>query len=917
MNDANLNQPTRFPAKLLALALVFSSLILLALVWSAWQSYRNVQTVQMRDLRVEELRGIIVHLDEVLTMSARMAAVTGDLAWERRYRQFEARLDDAVKEAIRLTAGSGSAEAAAQTDVANLKLVTMENQAFDLVRAGNPGAAKDVLFSEAYEAQKRIYADGMVKFMDRLKDVLAASQKRKRDEAILSIAGAILASLLLFGTWIIVLGRLQVWRTAQANSYASLLQAEEELRQTHQMLEQRVQDRTRELQSSEERFRSLSASAPIGIFLTDAAGSGLYTNPEWQSIAGLSLAQSLGEGWQQAVHPDDAARIFAEWKNAIAEGRAFSQDFRFRKSDGDVRWVHAQAVAIRGETGRVTGHVGTVEDITERRRAEQTIREKEEFIRSVIDTDPNLIFVKDRHGRFAMVNRAMAEFNGRTVAEMTGLRDVDIHADARQVAGFRQDDLLVLDTLREKFIPEELQVDRFGQNVWVQTVKRPLITAEGRAEFVLGVATNITERKRAEQFLESILQNLPIVVFAKEAKELRNVLWNRANEELCGYTRAEILGKCDHDLFPKAQADAFMARDRAVLARGQLVEFEEEIATRHHGKRTLRTRKIPILDERGQPLYLLGIAEDITERKAAEAELEQTHRELMAASRRAGMAEVATGVLHNIGNVLNSVNVAAGCVADRLRKSKTANLTKLVALLREHEADLAAFFTGDPKGRQVPAYLAQLAAHLAEEQAAVLAELDHLQKNIEHIKDIVAMQQSYAKVSGVCEEVSVVDLVEDTLRMNASALARHEVEVTREFDPHLPKITVEKHKVLQILVNLVRNAKHACDAAGRTGKRVTVRVRQENGRVQIAVFDNGIGIPAENLIRIFNHGFTTKKEGHGFGLHSGALAARTMGGSLHVHSDGPGQGAAFTLELPLAPPAQDARDDLPVSCSTP
>jgi C4-dicarboxylate-specific signal transduction histidine kinase len=121
----------------------------------------------------------------------------------------------------------------------------------------------------------------------------------------------------------------------------------------------------------------------------------------------------------------------------------------------------------------------------------------------------------------------------------------------------------------------------------------------------------------------------------------------------------------------------------------------------------------------------------------------------------------------------------------------------------------------------------------------------------------------------------------------------------------VPPITIEKHKVLQILVNLIRNAKHACDASGRADKQMAIRVSNGGGHVRIAISDNGVGISPENLTRIFAHGFTTKKDGHGFGLHSGVLAAQEMGGQLTVHSAGPGAGATFTLELPLCSIAQD------------
>jgi signal transduction histidine kinase len=178
-----------------------------------------------------------------------------------------------------------------------------------------------------------------------------------------------------------------------------------------------------------------------------------------------------------------------------------------------------------------------------------------------------------------------------------------------------------------------------------------------------------------------------------------------------------------------------------------------------------------------------------------------------------------------------------------------------------------------------------------------LQELAALRENLEHIKETVAMQQSYAKLCGVTETVAVVELVEDSLRLNAGAFVRHGVTLRREFN-EVPPITVDKHKVLQILVNLVRNAKYACDESGKTEKLITLRIDTSANGVRISVIDNGVGIRAENMSRLFTHGFTTRQSGHGFGLHSGALAAQQLGGSLHAESEGPGCGAAFILELP-------------------
>lgn len=292
---------------------------------------------------------------------------------------------------------------------------------------------------------------------------------------------------------------------------------------------------------------------------------------------------------------------------------------------------------------------------------------------------------------------------------------------------------------------------------------------------------------------------------------------------------------------------------------------------------------------------------EIAERERMQSEIARVHQRLLEISRQAGMAEVATSVLHNIGNVLNSVNVSATLVADQLKQSKVPYLSKVAALVAEHAADLAGFLTTHPKGRQLPDYLRQLAAQLVCEQQSAMAELELLRQNIEHIKDIVAMQQNYAKISGVTETVPAAELVEDALRMNATTFAPQDLRLIRDY-ADLPPLQVEKHKVLQILVNLLRNAKHACDESERQDKQLELRIAPADGGIRISVHDNGVGIPAENLTRIFSHGFTTRKGGHGFGLHSGALAARELGGSLTVHSEGPGLGATFTLTLPLQPP---------------
>jgi signal transduction histidine kinase len=313
--------------------------------------------------------------------------------------------------------------------------------------------------------------------------------------------------------------------------------------------------------------------------------------------------------------------------------------------------------------------------------------------------------------------------------------------------------------------------------------------------------------------------------------------------------------------------------------------------------------------DRSYRVYLSRLQEEkdhVRDKEEAYVQLAEAQQGLIALSRQAGMAEVAAGVLHNVGNVLNSVNVSATLVANKIRESRITNLVALSALLEEHSGNLSDFLSSDPKGQRVLPYLAKLTGCLREEHQMMLQEVDSLTRHIDHIKEIVAAQQNYGKVFGLIEAVSLPDLVEEAIDIVERSLCRKEIRLQRDYEA-LPPVAVDKHQVLQILLNLLRNAEDAIDEAAKPEKLIQVRInRAADGRVRIQVRDNGVGLERENLIRIFAHGFTTKPHGHGFGLHSGALAARQMGGMLSAESDGPGQGAVFTLELPLAASAAGA-----------
>lgn len=422
---------------------------------------------------------------------------------------------------------------------------------------------------------------------------------------------------------------------------------------------------------------------------------------------------------------------------------------------------------------------------------------------------------------------------------------------------------------------------------------------EGRVAVII---RDITERKQQLRLLATAVEQSSETILITDAGQggvHRHFLFmNGAFTRMTGYTADEVAA-WDPPIMRALGADpAEWAHLAETLARGDTYHGQHNCFRKDGTPFVLEAQIAPIRDSSGAITHYLGLHRDITERKRAEAALQKAHQELLEISREAGMAEIATGVLHNVGNILNSVTVSAGLVSSILRTSRGRGLGKAARLLQDHQDDLARFLREDQKGSLLPGYLVQASEELAAEQLRMEEELAHLAQCVDHIKGVVAMQQSYAKRMAVVEPVQLGELAEDAIRMNAALLSRNGITVVREFAP-LPVLPLDRARVLQILVNLIRNATNAMENNPPGSARITLTVAAGEGAVRISVRDEGEGIAPENLTRIFSHGFTTRQTGHGFGLHSCALAAQQMGGTLAAHSEGPGRGATFTLELPL------------------
>ena len=442
------------------------------------------------------------------------------------------------------------------------------------------------------------------------------------------------------------------------------------------------------------------------------------------------------------------------------------------------------------------------------------------------------------------------------------------------------------------------------------------VLTDGFNDMLAQIQARDTALRESQQRLSVLVQNTPLGVVVWNAN-LEFVEWNKSAERILGYSEAEVIGKKVFLIIPESARPHVDEVVRQLFENSGGERSTNENRTKDGRAIICNWYNTPLLDANGRVIAVASLVDDITQRVRAEddlkiahdelelrveertRELQEAHAQLLETAHRAGMAEIATSVLHNVGNVLTGVNASASFIGETERASRINVMPRIVEMFREHHDDLGDFLTRDEKGKQLPGYVEALTDHLMKERVAILNEIDSLNKNIEHIRNIVSMQQSYAGVSGVVEFIALPELIEDAIRINSAGLGRHSIEIRREFG-EVPRIGIEKHRVLQILVNLLSNAKYALTVKTAGERRITVRLEmQGEGAVKVQVADTGIGIAPDDLPRIFRYGFTTRKEGHGFGLHSSAMAAQAMGGSLTVLSEGLDKGAVFTLILPL------------------
>lgn len=531
----------------------------------------------------------------------------------------------------------------------------------------------------------------------------------------------------------------------------------------------------------------------------------------------------------------------------------------------------------------------------------------------------NAVTITDANAQVEWINEGFTRITGFQLAEIQGWPNSGFNAGEKTCQQTLAELRRAIDN-RKGYNAEIISYRKTGEPYWLAIELRPITGKDGQVERFITIQRDISKRKaielslaEAEQRLRSLVNNVPGAFFRRPSGHDSRLLFiSNSIESIAGYTPADFCKQEGLSIASLIHPDDIKRVNRVTydaIKSHEPYEVEYRIIDRDHNEKWVWERGQCVnMDSDSNSMVVDSMIFDITDRVAAEQQNRILQAEIVDASRQAGMAEVATGVLHNVGNILNSVNVSASIIQRHYTKNALAHLEKVTDLVSQYESTFQDFVQTDERGKLLPKYLATVSKKLRTQQESVEKEFEDLTKNVEHIKEIIAVQQTMAKSSELRQQLRASEILRDVMTANKESLKSHAIEVEQQLDDPNLAFQSDKHRILQILINLVRNAKDALVEANLGEPKIVLRSWADSANVHFSVADNGIGIEQDKLDQIFQHGFTTKKDGHGFGLHSSANAATEIGGHLSVNSAGIRQGAEFVLTIPVDTSPQSPGD---------
>ena len=865
----------RFSIKLFTIAFVFTAAVLAWLSWSTYDLYTYDTVIKGQVWRTEELRGTIIHLDEVLTMSARMAAATGDPQWEARYHRFEPQLDQAIKEILKLA----PSQTLAQTDAANMSLVEMEGHAFALVRGNHAEEARTILFSRNYERQKEIYALGMSSFIGQLHVQLEAKQRSERNSAVFSAsAGIVVLGILLF-SWLAIIRRIYKAHAVLLINITRRKETEEVLRKAQCELEVRVQERTSELtlantslkeqiseraraeaalRESEESYRDLFDNAQDTIYVHDLNGTYISANRAAEKLVGYTREEILGKNILDFMAPEYAELIRTSLNSKLVDKGPTTYEIEILAKGGQRVPVEVSSRLIY-EKGTAVGVQGMARDITERKRAEEALRESEERYRDLFDNAQDTIYVHDLNGTYISANRAAQKLVGYTREEILGKNILDFMAPeyAEQV---RANLSTRLDG--KELTTYEIEVlAKDGRSVPVEVSTR-VIYEKGNAVAVQGIARDITDRKRAEVELRAREAQL------SEAQQIAHVgswefdvltgeaKWSDEQWRIFGLDQREfglsfeeylaMVHPDDHDLVKSIYEESHQSKKD--------FGYDYRITQPDGSVRVLRANGRVICDAHGQMVKINGTDQDITEQKRIEDELKQARDAALESTRL--KSEFLANMSHEIRTPMNGVIGMTDLLLD----------TSLTAEQRDFTETIGAS---------------------AESLMTVINDILDFSK-------IEAGKLRFEKL-----DFDLLPAVEGPLELLAERAQAKGIEIASSIDSDVPLVLRgDAGRLRQVVTNLLGNAVKFTES----GEVVLCVTKQAETPTHVilrfAIKDTGIGVSQEAQRKLFQafvqaDGSTTRKYGGtGLGLAISKQLVELMGGEIGVESTA-GIGSTF------------------------
>ncbi len=550
------------------------------------------------------------------------------------------------------------------------------------------------------------------------------------------------------------------------------------------------------------------------------------------------------------------------------------------------------------------------QEITEQKQADRELKESDQRYSALFDQSLESVFISDLEGNFLDANDVGLNLLGYKREEIPYHSFATVVSEDRlQKAMEKLSEVIETGTMTELV---ELELKKKDGGTVLMEIMASLIYKKDVPYAVMGIGRDISARKQAEAELKEseeqyrlLAENVNDVIWVRD-QDLKMTYVSPSVERLKGFTVAEEMNRSlEESLTPESlkMAGKLFENEKEKEKTGESdparrITIDLEAFCKDGSTKWLENNITILREEGGVATSILGVYRDVTERKKAEAELAELNKRLVEAANEAGRADIAASVLHNVGNILNSVLTSSQTIKGVLTGSRIKGFEKANALLRENIDNIEDFIVNNPKGKKLLEYYINLEEVLREENEYLSEHSDRLSEKIDLIKDVIVAQQAYASGFSQTEEMDLKKIIEDALTIQSLSILNHSIDIVKEYEEVLP-VNVQKAKFIHVLVNLLKNSKAAMADNDPENKTITISLNREDKNIRLKVSDTGCGITKEELKKIFTHGFTTKKGGHGFGLHSCANYMTEMGGAMWAESDGRGKGASFVLEFPL------------------